>query len=134
MALGDKRQELSAGKPMPGPSRAVSPLRPAPPKAAPPPPKDTSIFGGKPYVPIQDIKNRWRGPSSQIPGTSRLLSQEDRFAIAERLQKECGSYFKQTDIPKVIRKLELEKSGKSPQESARIDDQIKWLKEESGNR
>jgi len=132
MVLNNRQQQPSVGKTMPDPTRAVPPARTAPPKAAPAPPKDTSIFGGKPYVPIREIQNRWRGPSCQVPGTGRLLSEKERFAITERMERDYGSYLRQRDIPGLLRGLERDKSGKSFEVRARIDDQIKWLKGELG--
>jgi hypothetical protein len=130
MALNDKQQQPSVGKTIPNPTRAVPPTRTAPPKAVPAPPKDASIFGGRQYVPIREIHNRWRGPSRQVPGTGRLLSEKDRFTLTERLEKNYGSYIKQRDVSKELSRLEREKSGKSPQERQRIDDQIRWLRGE----
>jgi len=132
MVLNDKQQQSSAGRTIPDPTRAVPPAKTAPSKAAPAPPKDTSIFGGRQYVPIREIHNRWRGPSRQVPGTGRLLSEKDRFTLTERLEKNYGSYIKQGDVSRELSRLEREKSGKSPQERQRIDDQIRWLKEELG--
>jgi len=130
MALNDKQQQPLVGKTMPDSTKAVPPARTAPPKAAPAPPRDTSIFGGKPYVPIREIQNRWRGPSRQVPGTGRLLSEKDRFAITERMERKYGSYLRQRDIPGLLKELERDKSGKSPEVREQIDDKIRWLKGE----
>jgi len=131
MALDDKQQP-SVGRTIPNPTGAVPPARTAPPKAAPAPPKDISIFGGKPYVPIREIQNRWRGPSRQVPGTGRLLSEKERFALTERMERDYGSYLRQRDIPGLLKKLERDKSGKKPEVRQQIDDKIRWLKEELG--
>jgi hypothetical protein len=134
MALPDSNQPLPrvGAPPKPITPRPITPRPTAPKPQSVPPPEDTSIFGGRQYVPISEIKNRWRGPSRQIPGTGRLLSEKDRFVLTERLGKNYGSYINKGNVSRELSKLEREKSGKSPQERERIDDQIRWLKGELG--
>jgi len=126
MALPSNSQPLSrGGSSTPNP---IAPRPTAPKPLSAPPPKDNSIFGGRQYVSAKEIENRWRGPSRQMPG--RIQSQSDRFSALKRMQDQYGTYIRPQNVDQFLKKLTLEKSGKSAQEQAKIDQEIKWLRGE----
>ena len=126
MALPSSNQPLSRG----GSSapRPITPRPTAPKPQSAPSPKDTSIFGGRQYVSAKEIENRWRGPSRQTG--YRVQTQADRLSTLKRMQDQYGTYIKPPNVDQFLKKLTLEKSGKSATDQARIDQDIRWLRGE----
>lgn len=119
MALTEKKQQLSKGETAPKPTKE------------PPPKRDTSIFGEKPYLPMREISWKLRRASPSIPGFPGLHSEKERMEIAQDVERRFGTYLKRTNLPKLFRDLEIEKS-KAPSiaEQMNIEKKIRFLKRE----
>lgn len=126
MVLPEKKQQ---------PSKAdVAPKPTTPPSGAkePSPQKDTSIFGGRQHISMNELgwSLRKKAPPS-VPGFSGVYSEKERIDVAQDLSKRFGSHLRQRDLPRLFKDLEMEKSrAKSSDEKWRIEKEIRFLKRE----
>lgn len=108
--------------------------KPAPPggsKKIPAPQKDTSIFRGRPYLPMNEVSWKLRRASPSVPGFPTLFSERERIEMGQELGKRFGSYLKKSALPKLLRDLEMEKSkAQSIAEKMKTERKIRFFKRE----
>lgn len=122
MALFEKKQQLGSGKPE----------RIPPPKVEKP---DTSIFGGKPAIPMSEAAWKLRKSSPYIPsGGGAMFSEKERMDIANELSEKYGGYLeKGPELSRVYKDLYKQKGlAKTGAEKLVIDRKIRWLQEHLG--
>jgi len=125
MSLFGKKQQPSGGKP-----------------EKMPPPKDTSIFGGKSVIPMRDAAWRLRNASPHIPGSGgATFSRDERTRIANELTKKYGGggYLKKgpttssSTTSRIYRDLRRQKArATTGAEKLAVDRKIRWLQEHLG--
>jgi len=101
MAISEKKQELT--------SKGAKKM---PEKVTPPPKeekKDTSIFGGKPYMRTSDLMRELE--SQRFYKTTRLREKE-RTELGGKLFGSFGSHIDPVEVKEVKRQLELGRYGK----------------------
>ena len=97
--------------------------------------KDTSIFGGKPYLTRSELREKLRKAEPFIPGAGEeIIPQRERVKIEKELfAKNYGSYVDKGEFKKAIKKLEKEKfQAKTGTDKLSLDRKIRYLKKLGG--
>jgi hypothetical protein len=94
--------------------------------------KDTSILGGKPYIPMTEAFRKIKKASPYIPGAGGAMYYEkERVGMAKRRLGKYGYFLEKHEIPKAFKELEKEKANaKTGAEKLKINREIRYLKRE----
>ena len=97
-------------------------------------PKDTSIFGGKPYLRRSEFRRKLREASPFVPGTSKIIPRSERAKMEKDLfGKSYGSLIDKREFSKAIGKLEKQKyQSRKSVEKMNLDRKIRYLKKLGG--
>lgn len=96
-------------------------------------PKETpkeSFFGKRGYLSREELRERLRKASPQIPGSAKWYTREQRTKMEkEDFGKEYGTYITRQEYQKRLQELKREKfKVKTDQEKMDIDRKIRYLK------
>ncbi len=128
MALFERKQQLGQG--------VGKPMGPTGPEKMPPPKeekKDTSIFGGKKEISMQEARWKMRKGPSVIPGTGGLMfAEKEKVELFDKATKKWGLFLnKNEEVPKIFKALKQERfNAKTDAERLKIDRQIRYLEQE----
>lgn len=127
MALFEKRQQLNQG----GIGKPTGPMRPEKMPSPKEQPKDSSIFGGKPSIPMSEFKWRTKQSSSVIPGTGgKMFTGEEKRELIDKATKKYGSFLGRDEVSKIFKDLKKERaSAQTDAERLKIDRQIRYFEQ-----
>lgn len=111
-------------------------IKEKPEKAPPPKPKieqkDTSIFGGRSTMPMEEVAWKFKKASPIIPNSGgAMLSEKERLEMIKELPKKHGGCLDKFEREKIIKDLEKEKyKAPTGAEKLKIDRKIRFFKRE----
>ncbi len=98
-------------------------------------PAETSFFGNKKEISRREFRERLRGASSRIPGTTRKYYKKERAGLEKGFGKEYGSYISKREFKRHLWKLKRERfKERNPAKKAKIKDEIRYFEEHGGTK
>lgn len=69
-------------------------------------PKDTSIFGGKPYLSTREATWKIRKGPGDIPQSGKRYTERERESLAKKSFEKVGPFLEKRELPEIIKQKE----------------------------